>query len=375
MPLVMLTLVLLLTACAPTIPPQLPTEAALPTIVPTLNIVAFADVQFDETTTPLPTATAHPTQQSSKTPTPLPATWTPLPPTATLELLESSRGGGAGGAAGNVALPVPSPTVFRLSFESVITGVGPRAQAIYERGQTRGQRAGVFSKVGDSITVATYFLYPMGWATPEFGQYERLRPIHLQWAANTARDGNSFSNTSLTADNGWTSGHVLDPTYANLELCLPGESPLLCEYRHVRPSVALVMLGSNDVALLSPEDFSSNLQEIVRISVAEGVVPVVSTIPNRGGYEAQVVQFNNAIRVVAANFEVPLWDYHFLMEQLPNGGLSGDALHPSWPPGSGPTDFAAAARFTSNNLRYGYTVRNLSALIVLDALSQLGIGS
>ena len=50
------------------------------------------------------------------------------------------------------------------------------------------------------------------------------------------------------------------------------------------------------------------------------------------------------------------------MENAPNEGMSKDGLHPSFPPDSG------AARFTAENLQYGYTIRNLSALQVLDVL-------
>jgi hypothetical protein len=52
------------------------------------------------------------------------------------------------------------------------------------------------------------------------------------------------------------------------------------------------------------------------------------------------------------------------MLSLPNNGLSDDGIHPSWPPG----EYSDAARFTGNNLQYGYTVRNFTALQALDAV-------
>ena len=62
-----------------------------------------------------------------------------------------------------------------------------------------------------------------------------------------------------------------------------------------------------------------------------------------------------------------MWNFGGAIDALENNGLS-DGIHPSSPPGNGPDDFAAAADFTAENLRYGYTVRNLTALQVLNAV-------
>jgi hypothetical protein len=49
---------------------------------------------------------------------------------------------------------------------------------------------------------------------------------------------------------------------------------------------------------------------------------------------------------------------------LPDAGLSEDGLHPSAPPNPS----VNGANFTGDNLRYGYVMRNLTALQVLDTL-------
>lgn len=249
-------------------------------------------------------------------------------------------------------------------LQSVSLNITSHARTIFERGQQLGNRANVFSKVGDSLTVATYVLYPIGWGSHTLYDYEYLAPVIQYFSAATARASNSFANISLSADNGWTTQSVFDPTLANPELCLEGEPPLLCEYRIVRPAVALILLGTNDVAELSLEAFRGNLRNIIEISIHKGIIPVISTLPNRRGYEQQVLAFNQAIRTLAYEFGVPLWDYGGVMALLPNGGLSEDGVHPSWPPG----DFSAAADFSDQNLQYGYTTRNLSALQMLDAI-------
>lgn len=245
---------------------------------------------------------------------------------------------------------------------SNITGT---ARQIFLRGQEIGNRAAVFSKVGDSLTVATYTLYPFGWRTHNLYDYDYYQPAVDYWSAVIARDGyDSFGNISLAADNGWTSRSILNPNRADHSICQPGETPLACEYRVVKPAVALILVGSNDLASLSGDAYRTNLTRIIEISIERGVVPMLTTIPWRGGYDSAVAQFNQIIRELAVQYDVPLIDYWSAMAPLPNQGLSDDYLHPSWPPG----DYSQAAHFSPQNLNYGYTIRNFTAIQALDAI-------
>lgn len=246
-----------------------------------------------------------------------------------------------------------------------ISGITGNARSIFLAGQARGNRANVFSKVGDSLTVATYTLYAFGWRTYSLGDYAYLYPALSHFSAPIARDGrDSFANESLAADNGWIAADVLDPANADPDVCQPGESPLVCEYRVVRPAVALVLFGTNDVGQVGGEAFAAAMAQITETSIEMGVVPVLTTIPNRAGYEDAVRAFNGIITETARRYDVPLLDYYLAMAPLPNQGLAEDGLHPSWPPG----DYAAAAFLTAENLQYGYTQRNLTCLQVLDAV-------
>jgi hypothetical protein len=258
----------------------------------------------------------------------------------------------------------PVDSTLDLSRGAILSGITDQTREIFRRGQQLGNRANVFSKVGDSLTVATYVLYPIGWGAANLRQYQGLLPVVEYFSAANARDGNSFANISLSADNGWTTVSVFDPARSNPEICLPGEAPLICEYRIVRPATALILLGTNDVAEVPAVTYQANMRRIIEISVNRGIVPVVSTLPQREGYEEQVTEFNAIIWDLAREYSVPLWDYGLAMSNLPNGGISQDGVHPSWPPG----DFSAAVDFSAGNLRYGYTLRNLTALLVLDVL-------
>jgi len=238
------------------------------------------------------------------------------------------------------------------------------AREIFLVGQQRGNRANVFSKIGDSITVDVYFLNPIGWGTYNLREYGYLLPTVQYFSTTIARDSNSFSNTSLAANNGWTSAHALNPDLANTDVCYPAETPLACEYRIVKPAVALILFGTNDVSALSAAEYAANLSWIVQVSIDMGVVPVLSTIPIRGGFDALIQEFNLVVVSTAHGYGVPIWDYAAAMNALPNWGLSDDAVHPSWASGG----VAAAADFSAENLQYGYPLRNLMALQVLDQL-------
>jgi hypothetical protein len=205
---------------------------------------------------------------------------------------------------------------------------------------------------------------PIGYGHYHLGDFGYLRTTIRFFSTPTATGANSFAGVSVAANNGWTTDTVLNPAYANPDLCRTGESPLQCEYRLNHPAVALIMFGSNDVIAVPAEDYARNLRTITEFSITQGVIPVLSTIPPRRGFEDRTTFYNQLIRQTAAQFGTPLWDYNAAMLTLPDAGLSDDGLHPSAPP----NPFENGANFTGENLRYGYVMRNLTALQVLDTL-------
>ena len=254
--------------------------------------------------------------------------------------------------------PAPPPSNY-------VSGLTGTSRQIFLQGQRMGNRAAVFSKVGDSLTVATYVLYPFGWRTYDLYDYTYYQPGLDYWSAVLARESaDSFGNISLAADNGWTTENILNPALADPAWCQAGESPLVCEYRVVKPSVALILIGTNDVANLSAGSYTANLSQIMDTSINMGVIPVLTTLPQRAGFEAQVQQFNQIIIETARRYDTPLIDYGAAMQPLPDRGLSSDGVHPSWPPG----EYSETARFSPQNLQYGYTIRNFTALQALDAI-------
>jgi hypothetical protein len=330
-----------------------PTTAAS-TETPTLTLTATDDPTptLEETTTlsPTPTATASPTaEQTAEAGTEAEPS---LTPTATSTLTPDTE-------------PVEAPTSQLTAIPvSVISGITARSREIFLVGQATGMRSDTFSKVGDSITDYPEFLVPVGHGAAILDQYAYLQPVieHFSTQFSTVRGwtGNSFTNDSAAAVGGWTSGDILDPYHTDV-FCGGGYAPLRCEYWLTRPAIALIMIGSNEPAEnVASGVYEQNLNAIVDMSIDLGVIPVLFTIPWNSYRDPR--PYNEVIARVARSHSTPLVDYWSVMETLPNHGISADGLHPSASPGGNTADF------TPEGLQYGYNVRNLLALQVLDAI-------
>jgi len=244
-----------------------------------------------------------------------------------------------------------TPYIHNISFHS---------RQIFLDGQTKGNRANVFSKVGDSITDVWAFLKLIGDGVYILGEYDYLRPVINYFSGSYARTGNSFNNTSLAAVSGWSSYDVVNPDKV-AGVC-PGMTPTACEFSIVKPSVAIIMIGTNDTtAAFDRGDYEAHIRQIVEDSIDAGVIPVLSTLPyDQWGDPGP---YNQIIIAMAVEYDVPWMDFYSATWNLPNHGISAaDGVHPSVPPGNDPTNFSA------DNLQYGFTVRNLLVLHVLDAL-------
>lgn len=264
--------------------------------------------------------------------------------------------------------PQANDTVTSAQSSGVISNITSEAQNIFDRGLSVGNRADVFSKIGDSLTVATWAFYPIGWGQQQLGDYGYLQSVVDNFSSEVARDNNnSFSNVPLAADNQWTTFDLLNPQRGNPDICGINETPLDCEFRVVRPSIAFILIGTNDVETMDGATYRQNLETILDKTIARSVLPVLSTLPNRSGFEEQIAEFNTIIRETATQYQIPIWELNNSLSDLPNDGLDEDGVHLSYPPDT-LEQWEASANFIGNNLDYGYNIRNLTALQVLDAI-------
>lgn len=313
-------------------------------IIGVLTFVVFFSLSRPAINPPVEAATLPPPQIAYITATPtLPPSATPLP----------------------TVTPPPSATRPAPDYP-YISGIGPNTRRLFQLAQAMGNRMDVFSKVGDSITASPAFLTPFGAGQYNLRDLTYLQPVIDYYRATPAREKDSFQNPSLAAQVGWSSLKLISPGNGDPSICAPDETPLDCEYRVVRPGVALIMIGTNDAPTVPPAAYAAQLRRIVQVTLENGVVPILSTIPPmpQGQRDYTVLEFNAIIKQLAREYDLPLVDYHAALEALPNRGMSDDGIHPSQLPGS----FTLSADFTPQSLTYGMTVRNLTALQALDAV-------
>ncbi len=322
------------------------TPIPLPTMTPTSTFTALP------TLTPLPTLTA--TEIPSVTPEP--TATIAIPPTDTL---------------------TPMPPLVDLNGIPVVPVLSPGSIAnmrtIFDYGvNALGNRPAVFVNFGDGNTASPAYLTGFGDGSYNLDVYSGLQSV-LTFFGSTIlwEEGgvprNSFNATSFAAASGWTTADLLDPARANPYVCQAGESPIQCEIRLTRPSIALIMIGTHDQLFLTPDAFQANLQTIVNTVLSNGVIPVLSTIPERldGSITSEQTQlFNTIIVNVATASSAPLWNFWSAIRDLANRGLSADGVSLSQPDATFPTDLSGYG------LQFGFNQRNLTALQVLDAIHQ-----
>jgi len=253
------------------------------------------------------------------------------------------------------ATPAPTPTrKATLSPEAwrelpVIPVVSARVNEIFKHGVELGNNPRAFSKVGDCGSTPAWFLgdFDRGPRYYQLGEYQHLEDVIQAFQG-------SYARTSLAAKSGFNASSVFTALWANRSYCQSNETPLACEYRLHQPSFAFITLGTNDVWHL--DTFEPQMRRIIEFSIENGVVPILST---KADDEEGDGSINATIARLADEYEVPLWNYWAAVQPLPDQGLQEDGAHITW----GPNRFD-----DPQAMEKGWTVRNLTALQVLDAV-------
>jgi hypothetical protein len=258
-------------------------------------------------------------------------------------------------------------TSLSLADYPVVPTISATARAIYAAGLARGSNPRVFSKLGDCMTENPYFLVTFAEGQYDLGPYAGLQAVLDHYQGVPARLGDwtqdSFATKGLAAASGFNIAGPLDPTWADPAWCESGESPAACEFRVARPSVALLMFGTNDVAFTDAASYDYFLRSLIDQSIDSGVLPILSTFPTRPEEPENSVLFNQIVVRAALDYDLPLINLNRALEPLPHHGVNpNDTIHLSVPP-DGRVD-----RFTPEDLQYGFTVRNLLTLQALEAL-------
>ena len=277
---------------------------------------------------------------------------------------------GVGVLAAIIALPPtaaaahPAPALLAqpvLGLGRLDAVMKDRLGRVWQAGQQLGRRATVLAKVGDSITASGLFLSDAGDGNAVLGAHPELAPIlayyrkvRVDTAAGVAH--NSLNRRSLAARAGYTAFQLYGPTV----------SPLHMEYSAINPAVAVIMIGSNDIDEMEAAEFRPDLAGVVATTLQAGIIPILSTIPDRSDSPrtiGRMAAFNAVIRDEAAAEHLPLIDYWAALQPLPNRGIGADSLHPTVYPA--PRGAQGAVTFTERGLHYGWDLRNYLTLQML----------
>lgn len=253
------------------------------------------------------------------------------------------------------ALP-PSGQAPALEALPIVPTMTANARAIFQRGQALGNNANVVTKIGECNSMSYAFLNPFNTGQYELGRYRDLQPVIASMR---------FVNPSQATGAGFTASTVLEGGYGNPSVC-GALSPLECEYRQSRPSVAFIMLGMHDVHFLDGQQYESAMRTIIETSIEYGVIPVLTTFPiwPEPDYRTEArFAFNATLVRLAREYDVPLMNYWCAAQSIPHSGVGEDHVHitergDSW------------TAFTGDEQQYGMTMWNLVALQTLKQIQQ-----
>jgi len=241
--------------------------------------------------------------------------------------------------------------------EPYLSAISARAASIYKVGQAMGNRSNAFALIGDSNTQNPAFLQPLDQGAYSLGVYG-----YLEDTIKFFRGSFSRSQSSPAAVGGFNTTKVLDPGNSP-GWCNKGETPLACELRTTKPSVALILLGTGDQHTW--QGFEGRYRTIIEYTINQGVIPVLITkgdsLESRDN-NATPGYINAIIARLSREYDVPLLDLHLAIANLPNTGFNSDGFHYNTPPDN------KSCYFLGDSMRYGYTIRNLTALQMLDAI-------
>lgn len=276
-----------------------------------------------------------------------------------------------------VAQPTPTPLSADPDIQAMVERLHetpalynmdtPAVHDIFKHGQQLGNRANVFTKVGDSNTTNGDFLQPIGMKGDfcELGPYTDLQQtIDFFSISPDTVAANSFVRQSVAAKEGLSSAAALDPFWAGDD-CEANEGPLACEYRLIQPGFAVMMLGLMDVRYKHADSFRTNIEKVIQLSIDQGVIPVLTTIVVLPDQERlsfdDSIQINNHMLDMADQYGIPVINLWQAVQTLPDYGIGPDRTHLKQKIGK-------FCSFDGSELEYGGTLRNLLTLQALDEL-------
>jgi hypothetical protein len=254
---------------------------------------------------------------------------------------------------------VESQTLAEIYAQPLIPTISPAMLEVYTHGQELGNHANVVTKVGDSLSASNQYINIFEAEAYNLGAYSYLEETFLFYRDNTDRE-------SIAAQIGMSTYVVFDPLWAADERCEANESPLACEYRLTKPSVAFILFGPNDVRSMTETEYHEQMRLIVEETITAGIIPVLFTFsahPDDNLYW-QAMNFNVELLHVASEYEVPLINLWAAAQVLPDYGLDDDHIHLTH------SGFDVLKYDTGHESFYGTSLQNLLVLRCLYEIQE-----
>jgi hypothetical protein len=181
-------------------------------------------------------------------------------------------------------------------------------QRVYQRGLELGNDPYAFSIFGDCQSRPDEFF---GVFETDETVIEGLSP-ELREVVDHFRG--SFNRESPTSKDGTTPGSLLWTQWHRGEFgCTFAETPVQCELRIHRPSFVIIQVGTH---------FESRNTEYLRRVILQlldaGVVPILATKADNREKDERI---NRDMAMLAAEYDLPLWNFWAAVSDLPNRGL------------------------------------------------------
>jgi hypothetical protein len=241
-------------------------------------------------------------------------------------------------------------------------------RAVYHAGQTLGRHGDTVGLVGDSMTIDGNFLRPFAGVMGRVVLPPEVRSVlPLDRLTTASFVGPRAAKAGVRAP--WALTPHGTSRSTPLEEMVTAESP----------AYAVVLYGANDavwrmddVDLLTRE-FDGALSAIVDFLEAQGIVPILTTIPkhmrqkrwpdcaavftngSNERFALQATALSADVADLACRRHLPLIDLRWSLDPLVNHGIGGDGIHLTvHPSGAGVLD--------SSGLECGHNVQNLVTL-------------
>ena len=223
----------------------------------------------------------------------------------------------------------------------VIPGLTSRARDSYFKGLAQGTDPHAFAKVGDCqcVNAAFFGIYdqPGVYAFPK--GYEYLQET-IDWFAGY------FNRESAAVRGGFNVASVFVPLQADPRLCKSGETPLVCEFRAVRPSIVLISMETGFEGRTAAV-YEKYMRQIIEYALQQGALPILATKADNFEEDHSI---NLTTARLAVEYDLPLWNFWRAVQSLPNHGLDAGR----------PDNFHISVE--------AWNVRSFTGLQVLDAL-------